>query len=266
MPSRYTISEGDFVLLIIDRKRRWIVRASRGKIFGSDKGVLDLGNLVGLEYGSTIKLSTGVEAEVHRPLLIDFVEKGFARATQVIYPKDAGFMIYLSGISSGSRVLEAGVGSGFLTAALANIVKPTGRVYAYEIRKEFLELALKNLRMLGLESYVELKLKDVREHIDERDLDAAFLDMPDPWNALDNLYNALRPSAPILFFFPTINQVEKLYQAIEEHGGFSDFKCYEMLLREYRVKTGMTRPSTRMIGHTGYIVFARKRSSKHIKS
>jgi len=257
--SRSRIEEGDYVLILINRKRKWVIRVDRSKKFSSDKGILDLNTLIGAEYGSEVPLSTGIKAEIHRPLLIDFIERGFSRATQVIYPKDAGYMIYMSGVSSGSRVLEAGVGSGFLTATIANIVKPHGKVYAYEIRKEFIELALRNLKMLNLNEFVEIKQRDVKEGIDEKDLDAAFIDIPDPWEALNNLYQALKPSAPILFFFPTINQVEKLYEAIKEHKGFSDLRCVEILLREYRVTKGMTRPSTRMIGHTGYIVFARKR-------
>ena len=261
MPSHSKIEEGDYVLIIIDPKRRWVIRIDKDKRFNSDRGVLDLKNLIGVEYGSKISLSTGIEAEVHKPLLIDFIERGFSRATQVIYPKDAGYMLYMSGISSGSKVLEAGVGSGFLTAAIANIIKPNGRVYAYEIRKEFISLALRNLKILNLDKFVEIKQRDIREGIDERNLDAAFVDIPNPWEALNNLYQALKPSAPILFFFPTINQVEKLYDTIKEHGGFSDLRCVEILLREYRVAKGMTRPSTRMIGHTGYIVFARKRKT-----
>ncbi len=252
------VEEGIDVLMYIDRRRKWVVRVRRGKVFGSDRGKVDLDRIIGLEFGSPVKLSAGYLAYVLRPLLIDYLEKGFERRTQVIYPKDMGLMIILSGIGPGSRVLEAGIGSGFLTAALANIVRPNGKVYAYEVREDFAKIAIENLRRIGLDSYVEVKIRDIREGIDERGLDAAFLDMPNPWDVLDKIYEALKPSAPIIFFLPTISQVEKLLKALKEFGGFTDFRCYETLLREYRLMEGAIRPETRMIGHTGYIFFARK--------
>jgi len=250
------VREGDWILVYLNERRKFLVRVRKGELLGSDKGVLKLDDVIGLPYGSKVKLSTGYEAYILRPLFHDFFLK-YRRVTQVIYPKDLGFIIFISGISSGSRVLEAGVGTGFLTTTLANVVKPDGRVYAYDVRREFLEAARRNLELSGLIEYVELKLGDIRQCIEEKDLDAAFLDIPDPWNALDSVHTALKPSAPIIAFMPTINQVEKLVTAMKAHGGFIDVNAIELILREYIVKEGATRPRTTMIAHTGYIVYAR---------
>ncbi|NPA96905.1 MAG: tRNA (adenine-N1)-methyltransferase [Crenarchaeota archaeon] len=253
-----SVEEGSELLIYVDRRRKWIVRVERGKVFGSDRGTARHDDMIGREVGSSIELSAGFKAYLLRPLLIDYLERGFARRTQVLYPKDMGLILLLLGIGPGSRVLEAGIGSGFMTAVLANAVRPSGKVYAYEVREEFAEVALRNLRRVGLDRFVEVKIRDVKQGVEERDLDAALLDMPDPWDALGAVHEALRPSAPIVFFLPTASQVDKLLYRLREFGGFIDVRVFETLLREYRPVPGALRPETVMVGHTGYIVFARK--------
>jgi tRNA (adenine57-N1/adenine58-N1)-methyltransferase len=252
------VNFGDKVLLYFDKKRRWIIRVEKGKVFSCDKGKIELDRLVGLIYGSKVKTSANFDVYIMRPLLIDYLERGLKRATQIIYPKDQGFIIMLLGVAPGSRVLEIGVGTGSTTITLASIVKPTGHVYGYEIREDFIDIAKKNLLELGLLDYVTIKLKDARQGVDERDIDAAVVDIGDPWNVLGALYEALKPSAPVVFFVPSMNQVEKLFNVLTEHGGFIDIRCYELLLREIRLGKESIRPANFMVGHTGYIMFARK--------
>lgn len=258
MLSPERVCEGSEVLIYIDRRRRWIVRVAKGRVFGSDRGVVKHDDLLGLEIGSRIRLSAGFDAYLLKPLLIDYLERGFDRRTQVLYPKDMGLIALLLSVGPGSRVLEAGIGSGFMTAVLANLVRPDGKVYAYEVRPEFAEVALRNLRRVGLDRYVEVRIKDVREGVEERDLDAALLDMPNPWEVLEVLHGALKPGAPTIFFLPTTSQVDKLLAKLAEFRGFVDVRVFETMLREYRPVPGALRPETTMIGHTGYIVFARK--------
>ncbi len=253
-----TIKSGDLIVIYIDRKRKWIIRTNEKKAIGSDRGLIKLDNIENLRYGEAIKTSLNVEARILKPLLIDYIEKGLERITQTIYPKDIGMIIFLLGISSESNVLEIGVGSGATTLVLAHIVKPHGHVFGYDIREDSLEIAMRNLRRIGLDKYVTLKLRDARQGVDEKDLDAAIIDIPDPWNILDTLYSALKPTAPVAFFLPTINQLEKLYNALYSHKGFIDIRCFETMLREYQLTPEAIRPSTRMIGHTGFIMFARK--------
>lgn len=253
-----TVKSEDKVLLYFDSKRRWIVKVEKDKVFSCDRGKINLDNLVGLKYGSKIKTSANFDAYIMKPLLIDYIERGLKRVTQIIYPKDQGLIIMLLSLSPGLRVLEIGVGTGCTTAVLANIVKPTGHVYGYEVREEFLNIAKKNLSELGLLNYVTIKLKDAREGIDERNMDAAVVDIGDPWVIVDHLYEALKPSAPAVFFIPSMNQIEKLYKALMDHGGFIDIRCYEVLLREIKLSKESIRPANFMVGHTGYIVFVRK--------
>jgi tRNA (adenine57-N1/adenine58-N1)-methyltransferase len=253
-----SINIGDKVLLYFDKKRRWIVKIEKGKVFLSDRGKIELDNLVGLVYGSKVKTSTNFDVYLMKPLPIDYIERGLKRVTQIIYPKDQGLIVMLLGIAPGLKVLEIGVGTGCTTAILANIVKPTGHVYGYEVREDFINIAKRNLSELGLLDYVTIKLKDAREGIDERDIDAAIVDIGNPWDVLERVYEALKPSAPIVFFVPSMNQIEKLYKALIDYGGFIDIRCYEVLLREIKLSIESIRPANFMVGHTGYIMFARK--------
>ncbi|MDW8010929.1 MAG: methyltransferase domain-containing protein, partial [Sulfolobales archaeon] len=160
------INEGDYVLIYVDSKRSKVVKVSRGAKFESDKGTLDLGNVIGLRYGSQVHLSTGARAYLLKPLHIDLVSR-FRRVTQVVYPKDSGFMIVLSGIGPGSYVLEVGVGTGYFTSFIANAVRPSGLVVGYEVRPEYAEVAVRNLAKLGLDRNVVIKVADARQGVEK---------------------------------------------------------------------------------------------------
>ncbi len=210
-----------------------------------------------MPWGSQTELSTGAVVKLLKPLPHDYLQS-FKRVTQVIYPKDLAFMVFISGIQPGSKVLEAGVGTGYLTATLARFVGDEGKVYGYEIREDFLRVAESNLRRANLLKRVELKLRDIREGIDERDLDAAFLDLPDPWETLNEVFKALKPSAPVVVFMPTANQVIKLLKVLSTRNDVVDLRVYDLTLREYQIDPEAFRPQNLGIVHTGYIVFFRK--------
>jgi len=250
------IQEGEDILLYLDRKRTYLVRMEKGKSFHTHKGFVQLDNLVGKEYGTRITSSMGVEFVALKPTLRDYVFK-MQRKTQISYPKDIAIILMFSGVGPGSRVVEAGTGTGALTSALAFHVKPAGRVYSYEIRREFMEMALKNLKRVGVSECVDLKNKDITEGVDERDVDAVVLDMATPWLVVPHAYSALKGSGVLVSFSPTIDQVVKTVEALKEEG-FVDIETIECLVRGMQIERGKTRPQTLMTGHTGYITFARK--------
>ncbi len=250
------VKEGDQVLLVLDWRRKYLIKVKSGGELHTHKGVIRHDDIIGMPYGSVIKSSTGRLFHVAKPRLIDFIEK-FSRPTQIIYPKDAGQIIMYADIGPGSKVVEAGTGSGALTAVLASIVRPDGHVYSYEVNERFLREAKKNLERVGLLSYVTLKLKDVTLGIDERDVDAVILDMPTPWLVVEHARNALKGSGFFVSFNPTLNQVSKTIVKLRE-SGFFDIRVVEVFEREYQVDPVALRPRTLMIGHTGYILFARR--------
>jgi len=248
--------EGEYVLLYLDQRRTYLVKVESGKTFHTHKGFVKLDDLIGKDYGSTIASSLGVRFTILKPLLRDYVMKS-ARRTQIIYPKDIALIILFSGIGPGSRVVEAGTGTGALTTALAHYVKPDGRVYSYEVRGEFIETAEKNLRRAGLTPFVELKNKDITTGIDEDEVDAVILDMATPWLVVPHAYKSLKPCGTLVSFSPTIDQTIKTVEALKENG-FIDIETVECLMRGMKIERGKTRPQTLMTAHTGYITFARK--------
>ena len=250
------ISEGDDIFLYLDRRRTYLVKVEAEKSFHTHKGYIPLGDLIGKEYGTRIDSSMGVTFVALKPNLRDYIFKT-NRRTQISYPKDISLIIMYSGIGPGSQVVEAGTGTGALTSAIAHYIRPSGKVYSYEVREEFQKNAKKNLERAKLLKYVELKQGDITQSIDEKDLDAIILDMATPWLVIPHTYSALKGSGALVSFSPTIDQVVKVVEALTDYG-FVDIETIETLIRFMQVERGKTRPQTVMTGHTGYLTFARK--------
>jgi tRNA (adenine57-N1/adenine58-N1)-methyltransferase len=250
-----TIQEGQDVLLYLDSKRTYLVRVGRDKKFHTHKGFLNMDEILEKRFGDSIRSSTGERFFLLRPEVRDYALKS-SRRTQVMYQKDIAQILLLSGVCSGSRVVEAGTGSGSLTMFLANQVKPDGKVYSYDVRSEMLENAKINLSRLDLLRYVELREHDITQGIDEVEVDAVILDMATPWLVVPHAKDALKPSSSFVSFSPTIEQVVKTVEELERYT-YVDIQATECIVRRYRAKRDMTRPETLMIGHTGYLVSAR---------
>jgi len=251
-----TIKEDSFILVYRDRRRKWLVRASETPKLHTHLGILDCKALVGQEYGTRVLTTLNDELMILKPTVEDILMK-FSRRTQVIYPKDIGMIIVKCGIHSGSRVFEAGTGSGAATAAMAWSVAPGGRVFSYDINEEFQAGARKNLQRFGLLENVTLKQQDAKLGVEERDLDAALIDMGDPWELVKPVKEALAPSAMLAAICPTMNQAERLVQTLHEEG-FAATETLELIARNIEARVGMTRPSMFMVAHTAYLVFGRK--------
>jgi len=257
------VREGDNVYLFLDRKRTYLIKAKKGQKLHTHKGFVTLDDLIGRRFGESVVSSLGTLFYIFKPTIWEYVKK-MAHATQIIYPKDAGLIVLYSGVGPGCRIVEAGTGSGALTSVLAHFASPSGRVYSYEIRSEFLETARKNIEKAGVLSNVELKNGDVTTGIEEVDVDAVVLDLATPWLVVPHAYEALKGSGRFVSFSPTIEQVVKTVEALET-SGFIDVKTVECFLRGIKVKRGQTRPETLMTGHTGYITHARKALRETLK-
>ena len=250
------IAEGDHILLLLSQRKTYLIRVEHGKSFHTHRGYIKFDDLIGKEYGSPVSSSLGFEFIALKPLLRDYIMKS-VRQTQITYPKDIALIVMFSGIGPGSRVVEAGTGTGALTLALAHYVKPDGKIYSYEIREEFQETAEKNLKRAGLIDFVELKNKDVTVEIDETDVDSVVLDLAVPWLVAPHASTALKPCGALVSFSPTIDQVVRTVEALKENN-FADIETVECLMRGMQIERGKTRPQTLMTGHTGYITFGRK--------
>ncbi len=246
------IKEGDTVLLL--GRRRLVVRVLSG-FSGVGKGSADLSKLIGMHYGEKVRF-WGEEFRVYKASLRDLLEN-FERGPQVITRKDAAMIANLCEAGSGDLVLEAGTGSGWLTVELARSVMPEGRVISYDMNDRSIEIAKKNIKLAGLDEYVEIRRGDIREDADiGSGFSAVSLDMPDPWNALPAVEKALVSGGHLCIYVPTYNQVEESVMAMKN--GFFDIEAVETILRSLHVIKGATRPEFTGLMHTGFIIHGRK--------
>lgn len=250
------VLEGNVVLFLTERGKRYLVQVVEGKRFHSEEGYVDLSSIIGMPYGGSVRTNIGRRWFVLFPKFVQKLMK-VPRVTQIVYPKDLGAIIMMADIHAGSRVVDGGTGSGVLTATIARYVSPTGEVYSYDVNERNLEAAKAQLARLGLLRYVRLKRGDLTSRIDELGVDAVILDIPTPWLAVGNAYRALRAGGMLLSLSPTIEQVVETVESMRETG-FVDVESVEILLRRLRVRRGMTRPEHIMRAHTAYITSGRK--------
>lgn len=253
------IQDGDLVFIFLDGKRNWIRKVKAGESFHSNKGILAFDDMIGRPFGHKMESHSGIVFQVHMPSHTD-IQIAMGRNTQIIYPKDAGTILIQASIGAGSRVVESGTGSAALTGILARAVGPTGHVYTYEIREDMYIGAKKNLTKFGLTDNVTQHHQDILEGIKEEDVDAIVLDLATPWLLVDEAHRALKSSSFLTCYSPTIEQTMKTCKAMSEEGKWGMIKTLEIFQREIMVRENKTRPTTWMVGHTGYMTFARTMS------
>jgi tRNA (adenine57-N1/adenine58-N1)-methyltransferase len=250
------IKEGSYVLLYHSPQKTWLVEANTGKKFHTHLGVLDIGEAVGSDFGSHLLSSKGKKVVLLEPLVYDFVMKS-DRLTQIVYPKDLAYIGIRSGLTSGSRVLEVGTGSGGLTTYLASIVRPSGHVFTFDVNPKFSAVAKKNIKKANLSDYVTFHDHTQFQDANCGDVDIVIVDIGDPWTMIEKTYELLKPSGTLLAICPTMNQLEKMASTLTEFG-FVFVDSTELMIRNIEVREGKTRPAMRMIGHTTYLIFGRK--------
>ena len=250
------VKEGDYVIIFLNSQKNWLVKVEPSKSFHTHRGLLNFDSIIGLEYGFPVTTSLSERMWILKPTMLDLILKS-RRLTQIVYPKDLGIIAAKTGLSSGKIVVESGTGSGALTIFAANLVRPSGHVFSFEVRPEFLKIAEKNIAFAGLNENITLKLCDAKEGLGLTGADIALVDVGDPWTLVNSMRNALKGGGILAAISPTMNQIEKLTTELLECG-FIDIENLEVIVRNIEARPGKTRPSMRMIGHTAYLTFARK--------
>lgn len=225
------------------------------KDLNTEFGIIKAADLKKARPGSKIKTHTGKVFYVVEPTVPDLFRK-IIRLPQLILLKDLGSVIAHSGIKSNSRILEAGTGSGFSACVLASVAK-AGKVVSYELRKDFIKVAKKNIGLFGLDN-VEIINSDIRKGVKQKDFDFVLLDMPDPWNAVPAVVKSMKIGARICTYSPSIIQVEKTIRALPENVRVERLLTVSENDWKVDLQRDILRPESNNLTHTAFLLFSRK--------
>ncbi len=250
---------GDRVQLTDPKGRLHTVTLEPGKQFHTHRGAIEHDAMIGAPDGSVVTATSGTAYLALRPLLADYM-LSMPRGAAVIYPKDAAQIVMLGDVYPGARVLEAGAGSGALTCALLRAIGPQGRLVSWENRPEHAVVARANVDTFFGSTPENWSLRDgdVIDHPSEDTVDRVILDMLSPWEVLDAVTAALRPGGVLIGYVASTTQLSRLVEAIRERGGYTEPTSWESLVRGWHVVGLAVRPEHRMIGHTAFLVTARR--------
>ena len=248
--------DGDQALLIDRKGRRYLLTLSGEQVFQFHLGRVNHDQLIGQTVGGWYRSDRGHTVLAVRPTLADFVLE-MPRGPQIIYPKDLGNIITLADIFPGATVVEGGLGSGSLTAALLRAVGPAGRVVTYEVNESVLPKALANINKVVYDPpNLTVTVGDIYQGITEKEVDRVVLDVPEPWQAVSTVGDALAMGGIMLSFLPTILQVHQLVMELNRDSRFQLIEMVETLLRPWHVTERSVRPAHRMVAHSGFLTTA----------
>ncbi|MEN9707276.1 MAG: hypothetical protein RIS31_842 [Actinomycetota bacterium] len=254
---------GDKVQLTGPKDRLYTITLVEGGTFGTHRGDILHNDIIGKPEGSVIVNGFGIEYLALRPLLTDFV-MSMPRGAAIIYPKDSAQIIVEADIFPGARVVEAGVGSGALSLYLLRAIGPTGRLDSFERREEFAQIARANVIShtgRNPENW-NIHLGDLQDRLPEvvsaGDADRVVLDMLAPWECIDAVAAALVPGGVVLGYVATVTQLSRFTEALRDSGQFAEPQAWESMVRGWHLEGLAVRPQHRMIGHTGFLVTARR--------
>ncbi len=258
-PGSGPFQPGERVQLSDPKGRLHTVTLEPGKQFHTHRGAIEHDALIGADEGTVVPATSGTLYLALRPLLSDFV-LSMPRGAAVIYPKDAAQIVAMGDIAPGLTVLEAGAGSGALTCSLLRSVGPQGRVISYEVRDDHADVAVSNVETFFGERPANWTLRraDLADHPADETVDRVILDMLSPWDVLPAVVPALRPGGVLIGYVATTTQLSRLIEALRTHGGFTEPYAWETFVRGWHVVDLAVRPEHRMIGHTAFLVTARR--------
>jgi tRNA (adenine57-N1/adenine58-N1)-methyltransferase len=251
------------VQLTDDRGKHHTIVLEEGKRFHTHRGSIGHDDLIGSPEGCVVYSDRKVPYLALRPLLMDFV-LSMPRGATVIYPKDSAAIISVADVFPGARVLEAGAGSGALSCSLLRAIGPNGRLFSFERREDFAEIAAANvLKFFGeTQTTWSLTTGDLVESLPESEaaagVDRVVLDMLAPWECIDAVASVLIPGGVLVVYVATTTQMSTVVEALREHGEFTEPVSTETMVRSWHVEGLAVRPDHRMIGHTGFLVQTRR--------
>ena len=250
---------GDRVQLTDAKGKMHSITLQLNQEWHTHNGWLVHNEIIGLPEGSVVETTGGLKFLAFKPLLSDYV-LSMPRGATIIYPKDSAAILGIADIKPGVRVLEAGVGSGALAISLIRAVGPTGFVSSFERREEFANVAEKNVRHYfgDKPDNWSLTLGSVQDAVHEEKFDRVVLDMLAPWECVDLASEVLVPGGVFLCYVATTTQLSNIAEAIKACGNFTEPESSELIVRGWHHEGLAVRPQHRMIGHTAFLIMARR--------
>jgi len=264
-PRHGPLMAGEPVQLTDPKGRSHLITLRAGASFHTHRGTLSHDDIIGGPDGNVVRSSGGTPYVVFRPLLADFTLAA-KRGAAVVYPKDAAQIVAFADVFPGARVLEAGAGSGALSCWLLRAVGDQGTVVSFERRPDFAEIARRNVEQFfgGPPPAWQLVLGEFGRLGDDHGLaepqcfDRVILDLLAPWDCLSPAADILAPGGLACCYVATTTQLSRTVEALRSHGGFDEPAAWESLVRGWHVEGLAVRPEHRMVGHTGFLVTARR--------
>ena len=229
------VEVGDTVVVYLSPKQMYPLKIKEEEVYQTKFGALKHDDIIGKQYGSKVNCSRGF---VH---ILDMTPELWTvilpHRTQILYGPDISFILLQLQLKPGSLIIEAGTGSGSLAHCIARTVAPNGKLFTYDFHQERASAAQQEFKDHGLDSIVTVQHRDICEdgfnvsHL----VDAVFLDLPHPWEAIDSANAVLKNGGRICCFSPCIEQVQKSGQTLSSLN-FMDVETYECLLRPYEVR------------------------------
>lgn len=247
----------EWVLLTSQKGKKWLVKIQDAPYF-VHLGGIEMREIVGREEGEHVLTNKGAKLFLFRPTLEDYIYK-MKRLTQIIYPKDLGIMLFYGDVKSGDTVLESGIGSGALSLALLRAVGEQGRLISVEKRPEFAALAMENISKFfgGRPDNHHVVIADIHDPGLSFKADRVFLDLPEPWQAIESVGALLKLGGLLVSLSPNVGQVQMTFRELKAKG-FANMATFELMKRDWKVDEIRARPMDRMIAHTGFITVAKK--------
>ncbi len=240
-------------MILDERGKKYVLKP--GEDFQSDLGIVKSEILDDAKIGDEVKSHLDHTFKIMKPNINDFIDI-MERRCSILIQKDIGQVLAHSGLGAGCRVVDAGTGAGAIALNFGNVVGPEGEVFTYEIREDFAEIASKNIEKFGITN-IHVKNQDIKLGIDEDNIDLIFLDLPKPFEIFEEVLESLNVGGWLCVYAPYIDQAEISYRVAKKLG-FYNLEIIETLERGLEVRQQGVRPKTRMVGHSGYLLFARK--------
>nr|WP_254538118.1 methyltransferase domain-containing protein [Halomarina sp. BCD28] len=238
-------------MLLVRGNREYLL--APGATLETDLGVLEVPENV--EPGDTVETHLGESFDVRAlrgPDLFNHLD----RTGAPMMPRDIGLVMGHTGATGGDRVLDAGTGTGILSAYLG---RAGAEVVTYERKAEFADVARENMELAGVADRVEVRTGDLTEDLDalvEESFDVLTLDTEDAPSIVDRAPDLLVPGGYLAAYVPFVEGARDVVRAATE-AGLQEVTTFETIQREMDFDERGSRPSTAGVGHTGYLVFAR---------